>query len=32
MVSLAFLEVGEDFDGGGFGERLVLQVEAFERS
>lgn len=24
-------KVGEDVDGGGFGERLVLQVEAFER-
>jgi hypothetical protein len=27
---LEFLEVREDLDGGGFGEGLVLQVEAFQ--
>ena len=31
-LRLELLEVGEDGDGCGFGEGLVLEVEAFERS
>jgi hypothetical protein len=31
-LRLELLEVGEDGDGCGFGEGLVLEAEAFERS